>query len=364
MERRIEKRQLANILALFLIVQFGGLLFAFYTVPPSVIPQLLASSAASAPQNGEYLLFLAIIVVLGVAAAALVLITIMRTYKGNLLFKLLEAYAVGLPTFFLAFYFAGNFQYVTIWEGAIAGVIAAAALVLAKNRWPKLRNFATVIASIGIGVVIGFNGFALAYLFMVLIAAYDYIAVFITKHMQAMARPMVERNLAFLIGSSDMEMTPGSLLSSKEKKELDKQLRKTKVSDPQIKKMIKSGAYPSVSQVMLGGGDLALPLMLTVGAYISFASIFISTIIAIGSFFGLLATMWLLGKYKVPLPAIPPLFAFMNLGIAIALFAGGIITAYTALLFVIMFALIISIILMTLRRNQAKEKSLVADSGK
>ncbi len=90
-----------------------------------------------------------------------------------------------------------------------------------------------MIASIGIGVVIGFNGFSLAYLIVAVIALYDYIAVFVTKHMQVMARAMAEKNLAFLIGSSDVEMTPRSLLSDKERKEMDRELKKNKIKDRQ-----------------------------------------------------------------------------------------------------------------------------------
>lgn len=354
MERKIEKRQLANILALFLIVQFGGLLFALYTIPPNEISALVAQTTQSA-QPATSAIFI-LYVVFAIAIAAIVLIFLFRTYKGSLMFRLLEAYAIGLPTFFIGLYLTGDiFPNATIVQAVAAGIIIAAALVLAKNKWPKLRNFATVVASMGIGVVIGFNGFAIAYLLLMIIAVYDYIAVFVTKHMQVMARAMAERNLAFLIGSSDVEMTPGSMLSDDDRREINQALKKNKPKDPTIRRMIDEGAYPSVSQVALGGGDLALPLMLVVGTYISFSSIFIPVMIVLGSCIGLIATMSLLDKYKVPLPAIPPLFAFMNLALAVALFVTGKATIGVSLIFVAISLITLEIILLTLRRNKQKD---------
>ncbi len=351
MERRIEKRQLANIMALFLIVQFGGLLVAFYIVPPSQIYMLSASAPQANTQGLTFLVELVIVIAIG----SLFMIVFFRHYKGMLLFKLIEAYAIGVPTFLLSLFLIGTtFPNLTLPEAVAASILIAGGLVLAKNRWPKLRNTATVIASIGIGVYIGFSGFMLAYLLLTIIAVYDYIAVFVTKHMQVMARAMVERNLAFLIGSSDVQMTPGKLMSEKQKEEFVKAVKKgtIKISDPEIKRMIKEGAYPSMSQVALGGGDLALTLVLVVGTYIGFSSLFIPVMIILGSLAGLLATMRLLEKYNVPLPAIPPLFAFMNLSLAISLFITGKASVLVCVMFVLIAGITMQIILITLKKNQ------------
>ena len=80
---------------------------------------------------------------------------------------------------------------------------------------------------------------------------------------------------------------------------------------------MKSGVYPIISQVQLGTGDLALPLMLAVAAYISFLSYFAAMMVVLGAASGMIFTMYLLKKYKVALPAIPPLFAFINLFLAV-----------------------------------------------
>ena len=79
--------------------------------------------------------------------------------------------------------------------------------------------------------------------------------------------------------------------------------------------------------MQLGTGDLALPLMLAVSAYISFLSYFAAVMIILGAASGMIFTMYLLKRYKVALPAIPPLFAFINLFLAV-LFAINNVQAY------------------------------------
>jgi hypothetical protein len=57
--------------------------------------------------------------------------------------------------------------------------------------------------------------------------------------------------------------------------------------------------------------------MVAVSAYISFASYFAPIMVILGASCGMIFTMYLLKKYKVALPAIPPLFAFISLFLAI-----------------------------------------------
>ncbi len=352
MERRIEKRQLANIVALFLIVQFGGLLIAAFSFPPSQLV-LLRSYQTLGSGGGAYVLYL----VLFIIAAAAAMMVVFRLYKGMLLFRAFEAYAIGLPSLFLFLLLISDFFPELNQLSALAvSALLAAFLVIAKNRKPGLRNTATVISSIGIGVIIGLQGFYLAYLIMAVIALYDNIAVFVTKHMQVMAKAMAERNLAFLIGSSDTEMVPGSSLTAKERAAIAKNIKPAAVRNPEVRAMMKKGAYPTVSQVALGAGDLALPLMLVVGAYISFAGFFIPVMAAVGAAFGLLLTMRLLQRYMAPLPAIPPLFASMSLFIGAALILSGLVAAITGLEFAALFAFIMLALILTLKRNAVKAR--------
>ena len=335
-----------EIFSLFLIVQFGGFVVTYLSLPPSYLA-VITTTQVSGSQGAEFAAYLILLIII----SSIILIFVLRVYKGAFLFKALEAYAIGLPSAFLFFILIGDFlPHLDTVSSAAAALVLASGLVVAKNRWPNLRNLAVVISGMGFGVVIGINGFYLTYVFMAFLAAYDYIAVFVTKHMQVMARAMSERNLAFLIGSSDVEMIPKSYFSTKERTEIQSNLKRTGVKNPAIKRMISYGALPQVSQVALGAGDLALPLMLSVGAYVSFANTFISTMAILGSAVGLLITMRILSKYKVPLPAIPPLFASMNLFLGLAFLVTGTISIVGAVSFIALFFVIMWLLLITVRR--------------
>jgi presenilin-like A22 family membrane protease len=257
--------------------------------------------------------------------AGLILL-ILRFYRKPRMFTLMEGLVVLLATGFVLFaIFNTIFPSVNSAYLVVAAGVITMALIVAKNMLPRLRNLVAITSSIGVGVLIGFNGFYLAYFLMLLIAVYDYIAVFITKHMIAMAKEMSSRNLAFLISSTDVEAVPQRYMSRRDVSEFRKQEVKSK--DPFIKGLVKDGIFPVVSQVQLGTGDLALPLMLAVSAYVSFLSYFAAVMVVLGAAFGMIFTMYLLKRYKVALPAIPPLFAFINLFLAV-LFAINDFQAY------------------------------------
>ncbi len=287
------------------MVQFGGLLIAIFTTPTL---QFYVQSGSTEINSFEAALFYLVYIV---AVAGLILL-VLRYFRKPKMFTLMEGLVVLLATGFVLFaIFNTIFTNINSTYLLIAAAAITIALIIAKNIFPKLRNFIAITSSIGVGILIGFNGFYLAYFLMMLIAVYDYIAVFVTKHMIAMAQEMSSRNLAFLIGSTDVEAVPKKYMSKVDISEFKKQERKNK--DPFVKNLVKKGIFPVVSQVQLGTGDLALPLMLSVSAYISFLSYFSAVMIALGSAAGMIFTMYLLKRYKVALPAIPPLFAFINL---------------------------------------------------
>ena len=330
MLRLIENRQLVHILVLFMIVQFGGLLVAslvFSTTPPVVITS--SSETVSTSQVIEYFGYIVL--------ATLVILLVFKVYHGNLLFILLEAYVVGVSSFFvfaivisyLLPALAANYVY-------LLSIVLALALIIAKNKRPRLRNVATVFASIGVGVVLGFIfSIYIAYLFMLIIAIYDYVAVFVTKHMVTLANALSTRNLAFLIGTADVELLPPSYLKKKEMRDYAKYKSELKKSgNPILLKLLKSNKYPIVSQIQLGAGDLGIPLMVAVSAYTVFFNYFLSVMVIIGAAFGLTATMVFLRIYKKPLPAIPPLFSFVSifLGIGILAKIGSNVAAYVFIL--------------------------------
>lgn len=185
-----------------------------------------------------------------------------------------------------------------------------------KKRTNKLRNTVTLITSIGAGIFIGANiaqsfGFLLLYLLIGIFAIYDYLAVFVLKFMIPFAKRAAEGNYPFMIGSSDLELTPNN------KKSNIKEIDLSKITNPRVKSLIKRGNVPVVSSIMLGNGDIILPMTLAVGSYVIYENIFLSMMIIVGSAIGLLATVFLLKRYRVGLPAIPPLFAFISLALVI-----------------------------------------------
>ena len=346
LERKIEARQLVNIISLFLIVQFAGLLLAILTAPSL---QFYVMSGASETTSLEGALLYLIYII----AAAAVILLVLRVYRGKMMFVLMEGLVVLLATGFVIFdiiniLYPGANYYVLV---AAAGIITIM-LIVAKNMAPRLRNFVAVTSSIGVGVLIGFNGFYLAYFLMLLIAMYDYVAVFVTKHMIAMAKEVSSRNLAFLIGSTDIEAVPKKYLSRADVQEIRKLEAKQKPKDPFIKGLLSKGVFPMVSQVQLGTGDLAIPLMLAVSAYISFLSYFIAVMVAIGAGFGMVFTMYLLKRYRVALPAIPPIFAFTNLFLALAFMVEEISMYRLWMGFLIVFAATVLVLLAKLNSRQ------------
>lgn len=242
---------------------------------------------------------------------------ILRYYRGDLFFKLLEAYIIIFGCFFLFFVLIND-----IFPSINAVLLSGISLVLAlavfayKKKTNKMRNVITLMTSIGAGVFIGVSiglsfGFLLLYLLIGVFAIYDYIAVFVLKFMIPLAKEASNRNLAFMIGSSDLELTPGARKANLKEVDL------SKITDPKVKSLIKQGNVPVVSSIMLGNGDIILPLTLTVGSYAIYGNLFLSTMIIMGSIVGLMVTILLLRKYRVGLPAIPPLFAFISIALVI-----------------------------------------------
>ena len=283
----IETRQILQILVMFMIVQFFGLLLASMLFSGATYQQVVSAQVVSSATG---VLFYAIYIV--VVAAALMLI--LRIYKGDKLFILIEGGVVFLTAFFVFLIISGELTSSTLFTvfgtgvttNFIIGVIAAFALVVAKNRWQSLRNTTAIIASVGVGVVLGVSfGFIVALIFMAIIAVYDFIAVFITKHMVTMAQAMSSRNLAFLIGVNEIEAIPKSEFSSSQVREFNKET-KGKLTGT-VKKLYMQGLLPVAARIELGTGDLAIPLMVAVSAYSVNLNFTLSFFVIGGAVFGL-----------------------------------------------------------------------------
>ena len=205
--RVIEYRQLIQIVTMFLIVQFFGLLLATQVFTGTTFTQVTGAQTISSSVN--VLFYLVYIIVFSV-----VIILIFKFYKGDKLFLLLEGAVVFVASFIVFLVsisalqgaaFANLFGVGTTYTLVIAAALALG-LVIAKFKKPGLRNITAMIASVGVGVVLGISfSFFAAVIFMIILAAYDFIAVFITKHMIALGNMAIEKNMSFLIMVNEVE---------------------------------------------------------------------------------------------------------------------------------------------------------------
>ncbi|MGC8687145.1 MAG: presenilin family intramembrane aspartyl protease [Candidatus Micrarchaeia archaeon] len=318
-EKVVELRQLLQILSMFMIVQFFGLLLAVEAFSGMSYEQVTGAQVISS--SASALLYIVYIVVF-----TAVLLLIFKVYKGDKLFLLLEGGIVLVSSFFVFLiaisaitdsvaynlYGPGNAYVVA------ASLVLSLVLVAAKLKMPRLRNVTAIIASVGVGVILGISfSFIAAFIFMAILAIYDFIAVFVTKHMVALGNVALDRNLSFLVMVDEYKAVSASSLSNKSRVEYEKDRKKLEEKGGILRDLAKKDMVPMSARTALGTGDLAVPLMLAVSAYKVYLNFTLSFVIIIGAVLGLIITMTILSRLKRPLPAIPPLL----LGICIALAA-------------------------------------------
>lgn len=309
-EIRISRsRQMLSIIAMFMIVQFSGLLLASLVFSGLTISQV--SSARIASSFNSVIFYLFYIVIL-----ALILVFVMKIYRGYKLFIVFEGIVIFIASFFVFLIVIGALTHSiqsTLFGGGVSMQVIVAGLlafllVIAKNKWQNLRNTAAIIASIGVGVVLGVSfGFFEALLFMALLAIYDFIAVFITKHMITIANAAVNRNLALFVGASEIEAVPESEFPRSQIARFEEMKKRARKKLPVLKALKGRKLVPIEVPAMLGTGDLAVPLMVSISAYSATLSFTLSIFVAVGAVFGLIITMFILQKLNRALPAIPPL---------------------------------------------------------
>ena len=328
MDRIIEKRDFVYIFTIFLIVQFGGLLAALIIIYPPV--ENITALQAQQQESGIN----PFVFVIEILIATAILLLIFRFYNGDLIYRIIEGLAIFFPIFYLFLLILSRvtnnlFSLITV------SSIITIYLIYLKNKKPNLRNFMVILASIGIGVLLGMViTIEIAYIFLLLIAIYDYLSVFVTKHMVALAKQVTQRNLSFFVSSS-------SIMLMRKKKQ-------KKINIPkELKKYIKD-SMPYVSQVALGAGDLALPLLFSLTIFYNTLNYTFTFTSIIGSLVGIIFTFYLLNKYKKPLPAIPPLFAMINIALSIFFITSN--PSLSILLF-IMGILFLVLLIATLKRN-------------
>jgi len=212
-----------------------------------------------------------------------------------------------LQVFFILAVFSGLDILFSTFIGEPGAMILAIVLIGLRFRQPNVlfHNLVIIGGLAGIG---GMLGTTLrprdAIVFLVILAVYDIIAVYKTKHMIKMAQAMIRKRV--ILGIIIPEKISGfkaSMIAVEQEKF-------------PIRRIFKPGRVGRF--MILGGGDLALPLLLI--ASVAKQNIWQSMIILIFALFGLLAMHLIFIKLKSkPMPALPPLAIFSILGYLVSL---------------------------------------------
>ncbi len=335
-------KEVLEIISLFMIVVGVGFLLAIAAVKTSSVGILIATLSSPSLTILSYALDIALFLII-----VMIIVRRRRHHsESRVLFKFLEAIVIAFTSFFMFLLLLAIFlpQFGANSYDIYAAAAMAISLVLLKNEFPLMKNIATMLSSIGVGVILGFNfSFVYALIIMGAFAIYDYIAVFRSSEMVSVARELSEMDIAFLISAADLESVSKENLREKEIRE-DLQMLKADNEDKtkRYRNIIAKGRLPVMSQVSLGEGDLSMPLMLVISAYSSLSNPLISIMLVVGAISGIVMTMYFLKRYKMPLPAMPPLFA------AACVFTGlaFIVTDYTMLSIAVSLMIIGGIVMM------------------
>lgn len=216
-----------------------------------------------------------------VLAGALFFLMLIKFYKGVLIFRVLEGFVIFFASFLVFF----AFTRLEIFSAACSLV-----LVLMKFTYPKVRNAAAVLASAGVGAVFGLSlGLWATVLFVVFLSIYDFISVFVTKHMIFMAKELSRRKVSFLVSASGRELNP------------------------------KTGKMEKV-MLELGTGDMAVPLMLSVSAFEFSGELLTALSVTLGACIALFIILVQVKRSKKFLPALPMIAAFSLIFLALSLY--------------------------------------------
>jgi len=272
---------------MFIIAQAIGL---FVGIQMSASPEFSEFNVSPTQQPGDIMNSLIFIgyVILG----AVIVVLMLRFYKGLLVFKFMEGLIIFVSSnivFTVILYAVGFPLFIEL------GFFLSMALVGAKYLYPQVKNLTAIIASAGVGAVFGFSLDMLPALVLIVgLSIYDFVSVFWTKHMVYMAKELSKKDLSFSITAKERRYV----------KELGKE---------------------EESRLELGTGDMAIPLMLAVSAYKMSATLGLlySIAVVIGSTVGLVFVLVYVTKRRVFLPALPPLTFFAISALAIARFVVG-----------------------------------------
>lgn len=256
----------------FIITQSIGLFVANTFISLNVKAQLFTEDIND-PINAVYLFFM-ILLMTGV------ILFILKFKRTNNFLWLVEALAV-LSTSIIVFsaFFPRN-DFIVL---GITGIIFVVRYLKRENI--LIKNIVSIIAISGAGAMVGISiGVVPVILFVFILAIYDLIAVFKTKHMVTLGKAVTKKNFAFTI----------TMPTKKHKFEL-------------------------------GNGDLVIPLVTSTSILASGwfnNNYLVSALVLISSFIGLVFAIHIVSTKKIALPALPPQVFLSILVIIIATLIG------------------------------------------
>ena len=221
--------------------------------------------------------------------ATAVMLVLLRYYRGSKLFFLAE-----LLLEFSAMQILLSLFLSDLYSGAIA-----LALVFMRVFEKRLKQPLLLIATVIVGALLG-SSFDLvpALALSFLLAAYDYYAVFKSKHMVTLAKELQKREGAFAI-------------------EISVPSAQGKAGSPQARGKNPEKPSSRGESILLGTGDFVIPLMLCVS--VLKLSVFAALVTALGAFVGLSALLFAMQKTRGYYPALPPIVLFSTLFYALTL---------------------------------------------
>jgi len=179
----------------------------------------------------------------------------------------------------------------SFWASVFALVLV---FLMSKVRQVWLQNLGVVLGIAGIGAIVGLSLEPMTAVFILVgSSVYDIFTVYLTGHMVKMAQTMIQAGAIFGL------VIPSDFSGFKEKM---------------------SGVQPGERFMILGSGDVALPLILT--ASLAVFSLWQALAVAGFSMLGLLITHILFVKQKErkPMAALPPIAAMSIIGYLITSF--------------------------------------------
>lgn len=274
-----EKQVVIWFLGISLITQLLGLYIGSHYIP--LIQTGVVAPIVERPEAP----FSSIIIFAYVLLATGLVLVIIRFKK--FLLRVLESFAI---------FFSSCIAFDAILP--FGGVFAAMALTTWKMFKPSVlsKNFAVIFSVAGAGAFFGASlGILPVLIFVVMLSAYDFISVFVTKHMVHMAKAMIETQSAFTVSVPHKFRKPVIFIAG------DERIKKT------------------FHVFQLGAGDIFVPLIFAVSV-LSRYTILHSIFVVLGSLAALgLLLCFAMKRPGRALPALPIISAGMLAGLVISL---------------------------------------------